>query len=192
MTSRASTWLSSSAKGSNKGRKQTVTLFLCVKIQFSTSSVIPEDLRKKGIILSKGRTIRIAIHSLQPIIPNNQIKSIVPYGNLQGNTLGLRLSQTNLNNMFLTQIQIEKIIGLMLGDLHIKKMSRNGAPMIQFNQGFVHLPYILFLFQFLAPICTHYPSLIQRKDGTFYLQFYSRCLAALTPIYDLFWRLLRV
>ena len=47
-------------------------------------------------------------------------------------------------------------------------------------------PYILFLFQFLAPLCTHYPSLIQRKDGTFYLQFYSRCLSTLNPVYDLF------
>lgn len=97
-----------------------------------------------------------------------------------------RLSQFALNNLYLTQIQRDIIIGIMLGDCHIKKMSKNGAPMIQYNQGFVHLPYILFLFQFLAPLCTHYPSLIQRKDGTFYLQFYSRCLSTLNPVYDLF------
>lgn len=80
-------------------------------------------------------------------------------------------------------------VGIMLGDCHIKKI-KNGGPMIQYNQGFVHLPYILFLFQFLLcaapPLCTHFPSLIQRKDGTFYLQFYSRCLFALNQVYDLF------
>ena len=61
--------------------------------------------------------------------------------------------------------------------------------MIQYNQGFVHLPYILYLFQFLAPICTHYPSLwaiAVLKDGTFDVQIYSRCLFTLNPIYELF------
>ena len=58
--------------------------------------------------------------------------------------------------------------------------------MIQYHQGFVLLPYILFLFQFLAHLCSHIPSLIQRKCGTFYVQFYSRCLFTLNPIYDLF------
>ena len=58
--------------------------------------------------------------------------------------------------------------------------------MIQFNQGFKHLPYILFLFQFIFPLCTHYPSLIQHRDGTFYLQIYTRCLLCLNNIFDLF------
>ena len=34
--------------------------------------------------------------------------------------------------------------------------------MIQFNQGFVHLSYVLFVYNYLAPLCTHYPSLIRR------------------------------
>ena len=106
--------------------------------------------------------------------PNTQIKTLIPYGQHQGNTIGLRLSQNILNSLYLTQKQRDIIIGIMLGDCHIKKMSTNGAPMIQYNQGFVHLPYILFLFQFLAPLCTHYPSLIQRKDGTFYVQFWRQ------------------
>ena len=65
-------------------------------------------------------------------------------------------------------------------------MSLNGNPTIQFNQGFVHLPYILFLFQILAPLCVHYPSLVKRGDGSFYLQINTRCLASLNPIFDLF------
>ena len=144
------------------------------------------SLIKKQNITFKGQTIKMGQKNLQSILPNTHIKTIAPYGQYQGSTLGLRLSQFALNNLYLTQIQKDIIIGIMLGDCHIKKMSKNGAPMIQYNQGFVHLPYILFLFQFLAPLCTHYPSLIQRKDGTFYLQFYSRCLSTLNPVYDLF------
>lgn len=64
--------------------------------------------------------------------------------------------------------------------------------MIQFNQGFVHLSYVLFVYNYLAPLCTHYPSLVrlarssQRRDGLFYLQIYTRCLFCLTPIYKNF------
>lgn len=58
--------------------------------------------------------------------------------------------------------------------------------MIQFNQGFIHLPYVLFVYNYLAPLCTHYPSLIRQRDGLFYLQIYTRCLLCLTPIYENF------
>jgi hypothetical protein len=86
----------------------------------------------------------------------------------------------------LTQIQKEIIIGILLGDGHIKKMSKNGQAMIQFNQGFIHLIYILFVFKYLNPLCAHYPSLIRQRDGLFYLQLNTRCLMCLTPFYDLF------
>jgi hypothetical protein len=49
----------------------------------------------------------------------------------------------------------------MLGDAYIHKKSVNGNALIQFNQGFVHLPYVLFLMHKLAPLCTHSPFLIQ-------------------------------
>lgn len=88
--------------------------------------------------------------------------------------------------MFLTPMQFDIIIGIILGDAYIRKMNANGQPYIQFNQGFSHLPYVLFLFQFLGPICTHYPSLIQNRDGTFYLQIYTRCLSCLRSIYEIF------
>jgi NADH-ubiquinone oxidoreductase chain 4L len=137
-------------------------------------------------IKTKGKTIKICSKSLQLIVPNNKIKSLVIYKSLQGYTLGLRLSQYSLNTIFITKIQLETIIGIMLGDAHIKKMSLNGNPTIQFNQGFLHLEYVLFLFQILAPLCVHYPSLVKRADGSFYLQLNTRCLASLNHIFDLF------
>ena len=76
---------------------------------------------KKQNIIFKGQTIKIGQKSLQSIIPNFNIKTLVPYGHLQGSTIGLRLSQNILNNLYLTQIQRDIIIGIKLGDCHIKK-----------------------------------------------------------------------
>uniref|UniRef100_UPI002237B00A LAGLIDADG endonuclease n=1 Tax=Ramaria cf. rubripermanens TaxID=2016387 RepID=UPI002237B00A len=62
--------------------------------------------------------------------------------------------------------------------------------LIQFNQGFIHLPYVLFFnAKFSSPpfrVCTHYPLLIQARDGSFSLKLYTRCLLSLNPIFDLF------
>ena len=58
--------------------------------------------------------------------------------------------------------------------------------MLQFNQGFIHLSYVLFVYNYLGHLCTHYPSLIRQRDGLFYLQIYTRCLLCLTPIYKNF------
>jgi len=65
-------------------------------------------------------------------------------------------------------------------------MSINGNPTIQFNQGFIHLPFVSFLFKILALLCVHYPTLVKRGDGSFYLKINTRCLASLNPKIDLF------
>lgn len=70
--------------------------------------------------------------------------------------------------------------------LTLKKRSVNGQAMIQFNQGFIHLPYVLFILKFLTPLCAHYPYLIRQRDATFYLQLNTICLLCLTPFYNLF------
>lgn len=59
------------------------------------------------------------------------------------------------------------LVGLILGDANIRRPGKNGNPHIQFNQGFVHLEYVLFVFSLLSPLCTHFPSLIQQRDGSF-------------------------
>jgi hypothetical protein len=58
---------------------------------------------------------------------------------------------------------------------------------LQYNQGFVHLNHILNIFFILSPILTHLPSLVQRRDLSFYLHLLrsTRCLACLIPLYDL-------
>jgi hypothetical protein len=71
---------------------------------------------------------------------------------------------------------------MMLGDGHIRKAALKGNPYIILNQGFVHLEYILFLYLFLGPLCARYPLLVQRRNGSFYLQINTRFVACLTPI----------
>lgn len=78
------------------------------------------------------------------------------------------------------------LVGLILGDANIRRPGKKGQPQIQFNQGFVHLEYILYVSLLLSPLCTHFPALRQQRDASFYLQLSSRCLNCLNPLYDLF------
>lgn len=151
---------------------------------FVTWGGISNQERISRYVLSKARTINVGLKGLQKINPNIISKSLVLYGENQGSTVGLKLSQFALDNIFLTEIQKEIIIGIMLGDGYINKP--NNTPKIQHVQGYVHLSYSLFLFQFLAPLCNHFPSLVQQRDGSFSLNIHTRCLACLNPIYDLF------
>jgi NADH-ubiquinone oxidoreductase chain 4L len=152
----------------------------------ATWSGMSKKERESQYVYPKSRVISLGSNTLQKIESNPICKSIVVHGQCQGSTLGFRLSQNILNNIFLTKEQLEIIIGIMLGDAYIHKKSVNGNALIQFNQGFVHLPYVLFLMQKLAPLCTHYPLLIQSRDASFSLKIYTRCLLSLNPIFDLF------
>jgi hypothetical protein len=153
---------------------------------YATWSKMPKHIRESQYILPKSKVIKLWPNTLKKIIPNNTCKAITLYGSFQGNTLGVRLTQWVLNNIFLTQIQKEIIIGIMLGDGHIRKAAIRGNPYIILNQGLLHLDYILFLYLFLSPICTRFPLLVQRRDGSFYLQMNTRCLSCLNSIYDIF------
>ena len=154
-------------------------------------SCMDKSVREKQYIYPKSLTYplqrkKIGLKKLNKIEVNTICKAITVHGQFQGSSIGLRLSQTALNSIILTQLQRDVIIGILLGDGHIKTVGIKGQPMIQFNQGFVHLSYVLFVYNYLAPLCTHYPSLIRQRDGLFYLQIYTRCLLCLTPIYENF------
>ena len=130
--------------------------------------------------------MKIGSKTLIKIVENTICKTIVIHGQNVGSIIGLRLSQIALNSITLTVIQQEVIIGILIGDGYIETVGIKGQPMVQFNQGFIHLSYVLFLFNFLAPLCTHYPSLIRQRDGLYSLQIYTRCLLCLSPIYNTF------
>jgi len=137
-------------------------------------------------VLPKSRIIKIGSTELNKIESNNECKSLVVYGSNLGSNIGFRLTPTVLNTLYITPFIFNVLIGNLLGDANIRIPNKKGNPQIQFNQGFIHLEYILHLFQILSPIVTHLPSLIQRRDLTFYLMLYTRCLACLFPLYHLF------
>ena len=71
-------------------------------------------------IYSKSLTIQIVNKKLSIIEINTICKAIIVHGQLQGSSIGLRLSQFALNSIILTPIQRDVIIGILLGDGHIK------------------------------------------------------------------------
>ena len=107
-----------------------------------------KSVRESQYVYPKSMTIKTVSKILSKIEKNTRFsacKEITVYGLNQGSSIGLRLSQTALNSISLTQIQKDVIIGILLGDGHIRTIGIKGQPMIQLNQGFLHLPYVLFV-----------------------------------------------
>ena len=112
---------------------------------YATWSGMDKSVREKQYIYPKSLTIQIVNKKLSTIEINTICKAIIVHGQLQGSSIGLRLSQTALNSIILTPVQRDVIIGILLGDGHIKTVGVKGQPMIQFNQGFIHLPYLFII-----------------------------------------------
>jgi len=142
--------------------------------------------RKKLNVLTKGHTVSIGSTHLLAITPNNTCKSLVVYGSKLGSNIGYKFNSNHLNDLYLTSFIKQVLVGLLLGDANIRQPGKNGNPQIQYNQGFIHLNYILHIFLILSPIVTHLPSLVQQKDLSVYLHLHTRCLACLRPLYNLF------
>lgn len=147
---------------------------------------MPKHVREGSYILSKARTIPTSSRILNSIKPDTECRALVEYGGTLGSTIGYKLNTLILNNIYLTPEMTGILVGLILGDASIRRPGKKGQPQIQFNQGFVHLEYILYVSLLLSPLCTHFPALRQQRDGSFYLQLTSRCLNCLNPLYDLF------
>src|ERR1700692_1404777 len=153
---------------------------------YSSYHKMTKEKRMGLNVLPKSRIIKTGSTKLNKIEPNNECKSLVVYGSNLCSNIGFRLTPIVLNTLYLTPFMFNVLIGNLLGDANIRIPGKKGNPQIQFNQGFIHLEYILHLFHILSPIVTHLPSLVQRRDLTFYLMLYIRCLASLFPLYHLF------
>lgn len=135
---------------------------------------------------SKSVTIPTGSRNLVPINPNNECKAIVPYSEGLGSSIGMQLSTLVLSQLKLTTAALAIIAGSLLGDGSIKKPSTNGAPQWRCNVGLIHIEYLLFLFNELSHYCTHTPSLVMRRDGTFYCYLSTRSLPCLNELYEAF------
>lgn len=82
-----------------------------------------KSVRESQYVYPKSMTIKTVSKILSKIEKNTRFsacKEITVYGLNQGSSIGLRLSQTALNSISLTQIQKDVIIGILLGDGHIR------------------------------------------------------------------------
>ena len=152
---------------------------------FATWTGMSKEQRDKLNVLQKSRKISIN-SNLKKIEPDNDCKIIVIHGSNLGSNIGLRLSQQSLDNLYLTPLIQQILVGILLGDANIRKVGKNGNPHIQYNQGFIHLEHILYLSYFLSPILTHFPSLVQQRDLSTYLHLHTRAFSSLVPLYELF------
>ena len=88
----------------------------------------------------------------------------------------MRLPTSVLSEIKLSPQAMSILAGSLLGDGGIRKPLTNGAPQWRTNVGLVHVEYLLFLFNHLSPYCNHTPSMVRRRDGTFYCYLTNRSL----------------
>ena len=98
----------------------------------------------------------------------------------------MRLPTSILSEIKLTSEAMSILAGSLLGDGSIRKPSTNGAPQWRCNVGLLHIEYLLFLFNLLSPYCAHAPSLVRRRDGSFYCYLTTRSLPCLNELLKAF------
>jgi len=123
---------------------------------------------------------------LRDIKPNNTVLYLVPYGKGLSSNVGLRLTPRMLTSLYLTPKRISIFVGSLLGDGSIRKSNPNGAPLWRCNAGLVNSFYLLWLFTHISRYCVHVPTLVRRRDGSFYCHLTTRAMSCLEPIYNLF------
>ncbi len=136
----------------------------------------------KALTLSVLPSVRVAI------LPNTTCLAVVVYGTHIGSTIGLALTTMTRSRLFLTPLLEQILVGILLGDAYIRRSNSKANPNINHKQGFVHLEYILWLNIMLSPICSLRPALRLRRDGSAFLDFTTRSLPCLVPLYNLFVR----
>lgn len=142
--------------------------------------------RINSYIHPKSVTISTGSKNLESIKPNNKCMALVPYSKGLGSTIGMRLPTSVLSQVKLTSEALSILAGSLLGDGVIQKPSTNGAPQWRCNVGLIHIEYLLFLFNQLSHYCTHTPSLVMRRDGTFYCYLTTRSLPCLNELMEAF------
>lgn len=59
--------------------------------------------------------------------------------------------------MYLSSFHLSVIVGIILGDAHLRRRSKNGNTHIIFGQSFIYFPYIWHVFTLLSPYCAGMP-----------------------------------
>jgi hypothetical protein len=98
--------------------------------------------REASYVLPKARTIPVLQVKLHSIPVNTTCLALVVYGTNLGSTMGYKLTKFELKSLMLSSIIEQILVGILLGDGSIRRLFP-ANPTISFNQGFIHLEYIL-------------------------------------------------
>lgn len=104
-----------------------------------------------------------------------------------------RLSNLERATIILPQNLKDILIGLILGDLYIQKLTKNGNPNLQFEQGLVNKDYMFHLYDLFKDYCNSEPKISERKPDPRTNKVYSRVrfhtyyLPCFNELYSLFY-----
>ena len=91
--------------------------------------------------------------------------------------------------MYISNFHLGVIIGIILGDAHLRKESLKGNTRIIFGQSLVNFPYLWYVFTLLSPYCAGLPYLdYSILKGTRYYRviFTTRTYLVFNEIYNIF------
>jgi hypothetical protein len=103
------------------------------------------------------------------------------------------LSRLERSQFSLSQYHKNILIGLILGDLNIQKMTLNSNPFCSFEQGFVHKEYLEHLYELFKSYCLRAPKISNRlpdkRTGKVYsrIRFHTYSLPCFVEFYNLFY-----
>jgi hypothetical protein len=104
-----------------------------------------------------------------------------------------RLSKQEQEAFLLSDEEEQIIVGLLLGDLNIRKLGRGHNPHMRFDQSTIHNDYLWHLYERFSEFCLTAPKTIVRppdkKTGKIYssIRFSTRALPCFNKLYDLFY-----
>jgi hypothetical protein len=104
-----------------------------------------------------------------------------------------RLTAAERSQFTLTDDLKDILVGLILGDLNVKKLTKNSNAILCFEQGFVHKDYIFHLYQLFEIYCSKAPTTANRlpdkRTGNVYTRIYFKTMAlpCFNYYYDLFY-----
>lgn len=95
------------------------------------------------------------------IFPPTSCTAIVPWNNptSYSSTLGLPRFTNFLSAITgLTTYHLGVVVGLLLGDAHLRQPGNGHTARVVFRQSIIHFPYVWFVWTIIAPFCASLPS----------------------------------
>lgn len=91
--------------------------------------------------------------------------------------------------MHISSFHLSIIVGIILGDAHLRRRTKNGNPHIIFGQSFVNFPYLWHVFTLLSSYCAGMPYIdntIIKGKRHYRVIFNTRTYIVFNQIYDMF------